>query len=68
MGIWDTWSDSDLGVVAGGTASVTWCQETALENSSERVTIGGGAVGASGRFSASLTDTVFGWRPVLEVV
>lgn len=68
-GHWPLYSDVDLVVHnTGGKGSRSWCQETRVTATGQRVRRGGLGVSYVDFVSASTAVSDHGWRPVLELV
>ena len=68
--LWNSYTNDQLGI--GGESnpdgSYTWCQETDPNDSSQRVCRGSSSVSGFVSYSSYAVGSVFGWRPVLELV
>lgn len=63
---WVEYSDADLNITGDGRAA--WCQEAAVESTSNRVLRGLSRVSYFGRTTASNVYTYLGWRPRLTLL
>jgi len=64
---WTNYSDADLNVAVGN-GRYTWCQEQSDTTSFYRVFRGNNDVAYFTRGNADNTHSLYGWRPVLELV
>lgn len=67
-GTWPLYSDTDLVVNTGGNGRRSWCQETNASDATRRVTRGRNGVSYFTFQSSSTTASLYGWRPVLELI
>ena len=66
-GDWAQYSEADLNITVGN-GRYSWCQETPISNSANRVVRGSTGVSRLFLTSASASGSDYGWRPVLELV
>jgi hypothetical protein len=64
---WASYTDADL-VIASGNGRAKWTQETASNNTSNRVFRGNDRLSYLTSYTSSTVNTDYGWLPVLELI
>ena len=65
---WANFTDNDLLITGGGDGAFSWGQETRSDDTSNRALRGFGGVGGFVVTISSMSDPIFGFRPVLELI
>ena len=66
-GDWAQYSEAALNIAVGN-GRYSWCQETLISDSANRVDRGRNGVSYLSLTSASSSNSLYGWRPCLELV